>query len=161
MTLFVLVFARLPPNSGQWPEGMIFTILTLSMLLAFFANVTFILNLLWWIIAVGLSLGLGIYVVAYDLHTTQGEMKVQAIENALGAVGLAISLPMYGIVLLIGSYLSDITSRKRFLQRILMVKQRNQIIKEKTFNETMQKQFLESILPSKLIVELKMVQIAH
>ena len=68
---------------------------------------------------------------------------------------------MYGIVLLIGSYLSDITSRKRFLQRILMVKQQNQIIKQKTFNETMQKQFLESILPSKLIIELEMVQIAH
>ena len=65
---------------------------------------------------------------------------------------------MYGIVLLIGSYLSDITSRKRFLQRILMVKQQNRIIKQKTFNETMQKQFLESILPSNLVEKLQMQQ---
>ena len=71
MTLFRLVFGRVPPPSGQWPHCVIFTILTLSMLLVFFANATFILNLLWWIIAFGLSLGIGFHVVVDDQHTTQ------------------------------------------------------------------------------------------
>merc|ERR1711934_1026044 len=82
MTLFGLVFARLPPSSGQWPYSVIFTILTLSMLLVFFANATFILNLLWWIIAIGISLGLGIHVAVHDMHTTQEEWKMQAATNA-------------------------------------------------------------------------------
>jgi len=57
-----------------------------------------------------------------------------------------------------GSYFNDVTSRRRFLQRILMVKQQNRIIKQKTFNETMQKQFLESILPSNLVEKLQKQQ---
>ena len=158
MTLFGLAFARLPPYAGQWTNSMFYTIMTLSMLLVFFANATFILNLLWWIIAMGLSLGLSISVVVHDLNNHEENSTTQVYINARAAVKWAFIIPMYGIVLLIGSYLSDITSRKRFLQRILMVKQQNQIIKEKTFNETMQKQFLESILPSNLVEKLQKQQ---
>merc|ERR1711934_1104662 len=106
----------------------------------------------------GLSLGLSISVVVHDLNNHEENSTTQVYINARAAVKWAFIIPMYGIVLLIGSYLSDITSRKRFLQRILMVKQQNQIIKEKTFNETMQKQFLESILPSNLVEKLQKQQ---
>ena len=60
--------------------------------------------------------------------------------------------------MLCGSYLRDIASRKRFLQRVLMMKQQEQIIKEKTIKEKMQKDFLHSILPPSLVDSLKKVQ---
>ena len=61
--------------------------------------------------------------------------------------------------MLCGSYLRDIASRKRFLQRVLMMKQQEQIIKEKTIKEKMQKDFLHSILPPSLVDSLKEVQV--
>merc|ERR1712190_135959 len=92
------------------------------------------------------------------LHDLGDEYQVDVVFTGETAVRYSVFIPIFGIVLLIGSYLSDITSRKRFLQRILMVKQQNQIIKEKTFNETMQNQFLESILPSNLVEKLQKQQ---
>ena len=61
--------------------------------------------------------------------------------------------------MLCGSYLRDISSRKRFLQRVLVMKQQEQIIKEKTKKERMQKDFLHSILPPSLVDSLKEVQV--
>jgi class 3 adenylate cyclase len=54
--------------------------------------------------------------------------------------------------------LNDIVNRKRFLQRILLVKQQGQIIRAKTMNERTQKAFLENILPPSLVGELQVQQ---
>ena len=61
--------------------------------------------------------------------------------------------------MLCGSFLVGRTSRQRFLQEVLVTKQRNLIIKEKTKKERMQKDFLHSILPPSLVDSLKEVQV--
>jgi class 3 adenylate cyclase len=70
-------------------------------------------------------------------------------------LGVSIDLVIYCLLLILGSYLMDSTHRRTFLQRTLLVKQQEQIIKEKTKNESMQKLFLENILPSFLVGKLK------
>merc|ERR1712039_225091 len=74
---------------------------------------------------------------------------------------LAFFTLCFDIILIIGSYLEDITNRKRFLQRILMVRQQDEIIRAKTQNERVQKDFLEGILPSNLVDGLQKQQSIH
>ena len=76
-------------------------------------------------------------------------------------IRLAFFTLCFDIILIIGSYLEDITNRKRFLQRILMVRQQDEIIRAKTQNERVQKDFLESILPSNLVDGLQKQQSTH
>ena len=169
MVLTTFILLRLDPSeqspqsmSSEWPLSLFFTTFALSTLLVFFSGSLFGSYVLWWVLATALIYGLGVPEVIR-------EQKLLRLENATFSPVLVTKsfvswgsiLFWFGMLFVMGSYFNDVTSRKRFLQRILMVKQQNRIIKQKTFNETMQKQFLESILPSKLIIELEMVQIAH
>ena len=87
-----------------------------------------------------------------------GSAPARAINST---ISLAFFTLCFDIILIIGSYLEDITNRKRFLQRILMVRQQDEIIRAKTQNERVQKDFLESILPSNLVDGLQKQQSIH
>ena len=65
---------------------------------------------------------------------------------------------MQGLILLTASYLAEIVARKRFLQNILMYKQQNEIIKQKTVNEKLQRKLLESMLPPGVVDKLQQQQ---
>ena len=133
-------------------------LLILSTLFVFFSGTTFTLNLLWWIIATALYYGLTLPVVAENQIAIKGLKNFSPVLTTTFYITQSVLIGAYGIILLIGSYFQDITSRKRFLQRILMHKQQGQIIKEKTKNEDIQRNFLENILPSTLVGKLQMQQ---
>ena len=65
---------------------------------------------------------------------------------------------MQGLILLTASYLAEIVARKRFLQNILMYKQQNEIIKQKTINEKLQRKLLENMLPPGVVDKLQQQQ---
>ena len=159
--LVIMVFTRLPDEkSTQWPWSMTFVMLIQGTLYIFFSGATFTLYLLWWIIATALYGGLTIDWVLEDQKVIDaGNLQNFApVLTTTQYIGWVVVILMYGIILVIGSYFKDVTSRRRFLQRILMHRQHGQIIKAKTKNEATQKTFLESILPSALVGELQMQQ---
>merc|ERR1712144_99589 len=141
-----------------WPTSVLFVIVTLSTLLLFFSGIPFALYFLWWIVAAALSFGLCIPVILPGADTSQGQASFTPIIAGTFFIMFTGFLIPFGAALLIGAYLNDIRSRKRFLQRILMINQQEQIIREKTKNERMQRSFLENILPPSLVGDLKEAQ---
>jgi class 3 adenylate cyclase len=117
------------------------------------------LNLVFWILALGLRYGLSIPVlVQKDEAEVDNQDDYTPVIAIINAYESGICQFSYLIILLIGSYLNDIVNRKRFLQGILLVKQQGQIIRAKTMNERTQKAFLENILPPSLVGELQVQQ---
>merc|ERR1739848_257556 len=162
MMLTAMVFAKQPENIGaQWPTSVFFVIVTLSTLLLFFSGIPFALYFLWWIVAAALFFGLCIPVILPGADTSQGRASFTPIIAGTDFISITVQLTPFGAALLIGAYLNDIRCRKRFLQRILMINQQEQIIREKTKNERMQRNFLENILPPSLVGDLKEAQQVH
>ena len=67
----------------------------------------------------------------------------------------AIYLPFYGIILLIGCFFREVRSRMSFLQRVLMMQQKDEIIREKSICEKLQQDLLENILPPSIVAKLQ------
>jgi class 3 adenylate cyclase len=142
MLLFALVFARLSHESAQWPHSVNFTVMILSTLLIFFTGCPFVLYLIFWITATGLYCGLGYHVVTSDLKWVINFGYTTPVITAQHFI-LRTAQPIFwqGVVLVIGSFLREITNRKRFLQRILMAEQHKEIINEKNKHASVNKTF--------------------
>ena len=61
---------------------------------------------------------------------------------------------MITVTYLVGGYIQEISTRKQFLQRILMANQQNEIIKQKTQNTKLQKKLLNNMLPESIVEHL-------
>ena len=146
---------RVESGSGQWVTSIGFVIINLSTLMSFFTDAPFLGHFLWWFVATALYYGLGVTTIG---ATVKIDESYNAIRNGANAVSGCVILTMYSIILLFGSCLRDISNRKQFLQRVLMVKQQNQIIREKSRNERMQRHFLENILPASVVEKLQLQQ---
>ena len=143
---------RLDPNLAfsVWASGSFISLIFPSILLIFFTAVTFPLFLIWWLAAFGLYYGLGIPVLWGDIATAQEYDDIEQygiVYSCSYYLQNGNKLIIYAIIVVIGSYLKDITSRKRFLQQALMIKRQKDIVRTKTVNEKLQRQLLENILP--------------
>ena len=147
---------RVESGSGQWVTSIEFVIINLSTLMSFFTDAPFLGHFLWWFVATALYYGLGVTTIG---ATVKIDESYNAIRNGANAVSGCVILTMYSIILLFGSCLRDKSNRKQFLQRVLMVKQQNQIIREKSRNERMQRHFLENILPANVVEKLQRRQL--
>ena len=155
----IMYFSRLPDETRtQWSWSLGPMMLIMGTLFCFFSGATFKFNLLFWLIAAVLYYGFTVPIILKDQAIMQEEMIFTPIVTTVTWIKMSVLLLWYKIVFVIGSYLCDITNRKRFLQRILMIKQQDQIIIEKRKNERMQREFLKSILPSNLVDELQRQQ---
>jgi class 3 adenylate cyclase len=105
-----------------------------------------------------LRYGTSIPVLIQDMSSVDSEKEFTPVLAISGFFETNFTLFYYNTILLIGSYLYDITNRKRFLQHILLLEQQGQIIRAKAKNERTQKIFLENILPPSLVGELQMQQ---
>merc|ERR1719171_658286 len=146
---------RVESGSGQWVTSIEFVMINLSTLMSFFTDAPFLGHFLWWFVATALYYGLGVTTID---ATVKIDESYNAIRNGADAVSGCVLLTMYSIILLFGSCLRDKSNRKQFLQRVLMVKQQNQIIREKSRNERMQRHFLENILPASVVEKLQLQQ---
>ena len=89
-----------------------------------------------------------------------GEVISQDDKNAIieafyFIIGKLPFLPVYGIIVLTGSFFQEITNRRSFLQRVLITQQQDEIIKEKSFSEKLQQDLLENILPPSIVAKLQ------
>ena len=140
-----IVLLRLPDDAYvQWPSGFSFHNTIQSTLLVLCTGVPFTLNFLWWMLAAALYYGLSIYVLISNEELIQSELEMPPISADIAFYNYQGSFFWYGVILLIGSYFKDITSRKSFLQRILLLQQQSQIIRAKTKKERTQRGFLET-----------------
>merc|ERR1711907_501476 len=146
---------RVESGSGQGGTSIGFVIINMGTLMSFFTDAPFLGHFLWWVVATALYYGLGVTTIG---ATAKIDESYNAIRNGANAVSGCVILTMYSIILLFGSCLRDISNRKQFLQRVLMVKQQNQIIREKSRNERMQRHFLENILPANVVEKLQLQQ---
>ena len=139
-------------QNADWPWGWGPVISTQGLLLVFFTGVPMKMYLLWWIIATILFYGLSLPLIFRSSKNMSGTNYSITIAEYIRTCFL---LFIYGCILVTGKYFKDINNRKRFLQRVIALKQQDLIIKEKTKNEDMQRQFLENILPSSLVEQLE------
>ena len=173
MLLCVILTTRSDPNTVQWAESLWFITITMNMLFTIFARTGFKSHVCMILIEAVITVTWGlIEMTELKEHPTfeeiDGEFDLDQFEMGLAppkAISTMIQLAFFtlcfDIILIIGSYMEDITNRKRFLQRILMVRQQDEIIRAKTQNERVQKDFLESILPSNLVDRLQKQQSTH
>ena len=154
-----IVLLRLPDYSyPDWPWAFDFPSGLSITLLVIFTGSPFLLTLLWWVLSLILRYGLSIPILIQDEKEVdnQGDYTpFKAIMYSYESMFLVFS---YSVIVLIGAYLNEITNRRRFLQRILLLKQQDQIIRVKTKKERTQRTFLENILPPSLVGELQMQQ---
>ena len=62
---------------------------------------------------------------------------------------------LFAFILLCGSYLDELTCRKRFLQKAMIAYQQGRIIRMKTRSEGLQKELLQNMLPPMIVEELQ------
>merc|ERR1711959_423908 len=170
MLLCVILTARNETESPQWTESLWFITVMMNTLFTVFARTGFPLHVCMILIEAVITLTWGLIMMKRlekrsafkEINGVKvpdaGYAPARAITNM---IQLAFFTLCFDIILIIGSYLEDITNRKRFLQRILMVRQQDEIIRAKTQNERVQKDFLESILPSNLVDGLQKQQSIH
>ncbi|QDZ21225.1 guanylate cyclase [Chloropicon primus] len=139
---------------AEWPSSWGPMITTQALLLVFFSGVPMKLYLLWWIIACALYFGLTLPILLKEgALLSQGDYSVVITNNEYIKVTLLVFI--YAIILNAGKYFKDVSNRKRFLQRVSVLKSQDQIIREKSKNENLQRQFLGNILPPHLVEELE------
>jgi class 3 adenylate cyclase len=156
ISISFIILARLPDDTQVlWPWNISFMVLIQSTLLLFLTGAPFTLNLLWWIIESIVYYGLTLPVVLRGQAVAEEKKEYMPILATHFYIKLSLFLFWYGVIILLGSYFKDITSRKRFLQRILMHRQKSQIIRSKSMNVSMQRNFLNNFLPSNAVAELR------
>jgi len=163
MLLCVILTTRSNPNAIQWTESLWFITITMNMLFTIFARTGFLLHVCMILIEAVITVTWGLIEMTKlkeqpAFEEIDGDFDLNNFDAGLAPpkaistmTQLAFFTLCFDIILIIGSYLEDITNRKRFLQRILMVRQQDEIIREKTKSERVQRDFLESILPSNLV----------
>ena len=173
MLLCVILTTRSNPNAIQWTESLWFITVMMNTLFTVFARTGFLLHVCMILIEAAITLTWGLIEMSkLQEHPTfkeiDGEFDLDQFEMGLAPpkaistmTQLAFFTLCFDIILIIGSYMEDITNRKRFLQRILMVRQQDEIIREKTQSERVQNDFLESILPSNIVEGLQKQQSIH
>jgi len=173
MLLCVILTTRSDPNTVQWAESLWFITITMNTLFTVFARTGFLLHVCMILIEAAITLTWGFIEMTelkerpafeeiygnFDLDNFDAGLALPKAISSM--IQLAFFTLCFDIILIIGSYLEDITNRKRFLQRILMVRQQDEIIREKTKSERVQNDFLESILPSNLVDGLQKQQSIH
>jgi len=156
ISISFIILSRLPDDTQfLWPWNASFVVLVQSTLLLFLTGAPFALNLLWWVIESIVYYGLTIPVVLRGQAVAEEEKEYMPIVATHFYIKLSLFLFWYGIIVLLGSYFKDITARKRFLQRILVHRQKSQIIRSKSMNVSMQRNFLNNFLPSNAVAELR------
>ena len=141
-----------------WPETILFLTLAQGTIFAFFSGAPLALNVLWWLTFFALGLGLGLPVILSERKQISAEQLYtpnRAIEMSIYSFN---TLLWYSLCLLLGICIRDITQRMMFLQRILVIRQKNLILKARSRNDRMQRRLLENILPSDLLGKLKYAQ---
>jgi class 3 adenylate cyclase len=140
-------------SNSQWSWGLGMMMVIQSTLIVFFSTAPWLLILLWMAIATLLYAGFSVPILMQDqrLAFDSAEEDTTPIFTTIFYISWTTYLSFYAITLLIGSCYSEVTARKRFLQRVLLHKQQAQIIREKTKNENLQRQFLENVLPPSLV----------
>ena len=173
MLLCVILTARNETDTSQWTESLWFITVMMNTLFTVFARTGFLLHVCMILIEAAITLTWGLIEMTklkkrHFVEESDGKYDWDSIEAGLAPpkaissmIQLAFFTLCFDIILIIGSYLEDITNRKCFLQRILMVRQQDEIIRAKTQNERVQKDFLESILPSNLVDGLQKQQSIH
>ena len=173
MLLCVILTARNETDTSQWTESLWFITVMMNTLFTVFARTGFPLHVCMILIEAVITLTWGLLEMTklkerpafeeidgnFDLDNFDAGLAPPKAISSM--IQLAFFTLCFDIILIIGSYLEDITNRKRFLQRILMVRQQDEIIRAKTQNERVQKDFLESILPSNLVDGLQKQQSIH
>ena len=141
-----------------WPETILFLTLAQGTIFAFFSGAPLALNVLWWLTFFALGLGLGVPVILSERKQISAEQLYtpnRAIEMSIYSFN---TLLWYSLCLLLGICIRDITQRMMFLQRILLIRQKNLILRARSRNDRMQRRLLENILPSDLLGKLKYAQ---
>merc|ERR1712176_503753 len=141
-----------------WPETILFLTLAQGTIFAFFSGAPLALNVLWWLTFFAFGLGLGVPVILSERKQISAEQLYtpnRAIETSIYSFN---TLLWYSLCLLLGICIRDITQRKMFLQRILVIRQKNLILRARSRNDRMQRRLLENILPSDLLGKLKYAQ---
>ena len=99
---------------------------------------------------------LAAYPIAYkDIEKEFGADSLEAASLKVNFSQCAYAILSYTVISLFGSYLQEVSSRKQFLQRMLMASQQEEIIRQKVKNGKLQKKLLENMLPSSIVDELK------
>merc|ERR1711934_727247 len=96
---------------------------------------------------------MGSLIVVLKDHELVKEAKPMPVAATSIYISTSVMLLWYAMIFIVGSYIYDQKSRKQFLQRALNLWQQEEIIRTKTKNESMQREFLETILPSDLVEE--------
>jgi len=152
-----VMFGRLSDEeSAQWASSVGSVIITQSVLFVFFSGTPFIGYLIWWLTSYVMYFATTIPAILTDQELLkQDDSSFTPFIATQDYIQYSFMMMWFSIILLVGKYFIEYNSRRRFLQRILMLQQQNQIIEEKGKAERMQRSFLESILPPALVQELK------
>ncbi|UPR02327.1 guanylate cyclase [Chloropicon primus] len=158
LCLNAFFWGKRPLDNKEWTLNVFFSVLVCSTLLTFFGGVACLGCLTWWLCCFLLVYTLGPITVQNDMAAGAEENVFAPIAAGSNFAASATALVMYGILLLIGAYLRDIASRRRFLQGVMSRRQQNQILQEKIKAETMTRIFLESILPPRVVEQMKRIK---
>jgi len=137
----------------EWPWGYAPVIVTQALLLNYFTGVPMKLYLLWWVIGIAIYFGTTYPILLDEMKGEENDFNIAV--SIFSYIRTSMEIISFALILNLGKYYKDVNNRRRFLQRVLTVKQQDQIIKEKSKTERIQKQFLGNIMPPHLLEELK------
>ena len=142
-------------RGSTWPNGMLQTsMLGLTVYIFFSGTPSFSTFFVLWLIM--MIVYLAAYPIAYkDIKKEFGADSLEAASLKVNFSQCAYAILSYTVISLFGSYLQEVSSRKQFLQRMLMASQQEEIIRQKVKNGKLQKKLLENMLPSSIVDELK------
>ena len=119
-----------------------------------FSGTLFMPNLVLWLYGLVFYFSVSIPLVFENTRKFM-EDDPTAIINLDGYVSSAPFLIAFGVQFLVGSFMDDVNFRRSFLQHVLMSRQRDQVIKEKTLKEGLQRRLLENMLPTFFLDQLQ------
>ena len=158
IVIFVIMYLSLvipeQEKNADWPWGWGPVLVTQALLLVLYSGVPMTLYCAWWCIATALYYGFSLPIILQDkaLLDEGASMYLITINEYIKT---SIIVFCMGVILCLGKYSKEINTRKRLLQRVQVLKQQDEIIRQKTRTETIQHEFLENIIPPSLVKKLE------
>ena len=156
--MFIILIVLLDAQTFyMWPIILFLVYVLLFTISLWFTGTLFLHNLLLFASAAILYFGISIPIVVREngIADETDKGKFASFFRILLYLSTAPLTIVFGGILLFGSYLDELTCRRRFLQRVMISYQQGRIIKHKSRSERLQKRLLENMLPSFIVDELK------